>query len=98
VAGGALPDWHQGNEQIALAKAAHDLLAAPGPDQGPWSDEDTRCHHFTPRVRWEIRGEAQLKGVLSDVCSPLCACADILSDLITWGPGPVIGLTNALSR
>jgi len=31
---------------------------------------------------------AQLQGVLSDVCSALRACADILPDLITWGPGP----------
>jgi len=39
---------------------------------------------------------AQLQGVLSDVCSALRACADILPDVITWGPAQVIGLaTNA---
>jgi len=37
---------------------------------------------------------AQLQGVLSDVCSALRACADILPDLITWGPAQVIGLTT----
>jgi len=39
----------------------------------------------------------QLQGVLSDVCSALRACADILPDLITWGPAQVIHLSDVCS-
>jgi len=41
---------------------------------------------------------AQLQGVLSDVCSALRACADILPDLDHLALAQVIGLTKTLSH
>jgi hypothetical protein len=44
-----------------------------------------------PAARREEGVGQRPAGVLSDVCSALRACADILPDLINWGPAQLIG-------